>query len=444
MVASRVVAEPSRPLRPVHHALAGLLFLMLALLAIARPANTFIPLWMPGLLGWVALGLLWGTLKAPQKGQSLILLVGGLAAALVAWKQGVVPAPAAFLRTNVDLVALLAGVGFLRLVALPRETRKRSMEKGSGAFARTLFGSHLLSSVINLSALFIVADRLLPANGDRARVLAPLTRAFSAAAFWSPFFAAMGVALTYAPGARIHTLVVQGLPLALLALLITFWEARRASPHRLEDFVGYPLHFEALWLPASMVLGVLLLHWWLPGVSIILLVAALSILLTVVVLVVRAPQRAFEALAGHVTAGLPRQAGEFTLFLAAGVFATGMGYLFKAYASSLVLGDFSLMTAWVLLVVMVLLALIGVHPVISITMAGVWLAPLSVDGNFLGTLFLCVWAIGVVAAPFSGMNLALAGRYGIRGRAILRWHRHYLPVMLLAAMAALAFYFPDS
>ena len=441
MGASPAVDEGDRGFR---HGLAGLLLLILTLLAIARAVGGGIPGWVPGLLGWVAIGLLWTRLKKMQKIQSLLLLAGGVTATLIALVQGVVPVPRVFLQANVDLVALLAGVGFLRLVAVPPRTRKRSRESGSSAFLRTLFGTHLLSAVINLSALFIVADRLLPANGDKARVLAPLARAFSAAAFWSPFFAAMGVALTYAPGARVDVLVLQGLPLALLALGLTYWELRRSDPEGVKNFVGYPLHFEALWLPAVLVVGVLLLHQWLPGVSIILLVAALSLLLSLLVLGVRAPGRAFQEWWGHVITGLPRQAGEFTLFLAAGVFATGMGLLFHANAGSLLLDHFDLLTACGLLLVMVVLAVAGVHPVISIAMAGVWLAPLALDPNMLGFLFLSTWAIGVVAAPFSGMNLALAGRYGVDGRTVLQWHIRYVPVMLVAAMIALAAYFPSS
>ena len=81
---------------------------------------------------------------------------------------------------------------------------------------------------------------------------------------------------------------------------------------------------------------------------------------------------------------------------------------------------------------MVLLAIIGIHPVISIAIVGTWLAPLSVDPNVLGTLFLSVWAVGVTASPLSGISLALIGRYGLSSRSILLWHYRYALVMLVA------------
>ena len=424
-------------------AIAGLLFLSLTLLAVARPLSPGVPHWLPGLTGWLAFLLVWHRLKRAQKFQTGLLLGGGLAAGLWGGAQGEELAPVAFLQANVDLVALLTGVGFLRLVTVPPAAETGAAETGRWAFLRTLVGTHLLSSVINLSALFIVADRLLPSNGRDHRVLMPLARAFSAAAFWSPFFAAMGVALTYAPGASLPVLVLHGLPLAVLALAWTQWEMQRKDAGRLAGFVGYPLRWEALWLPLAMVAGVLLLHALLPGYSIILLVAALAMLLSAVVLTIRVPRRAVARLFGHVATGIPRQAGELTLFLAAGVFAVGVGRLFQAQADVLVLSDFHVISAALSMTAMIGLAWIGVHPVISIAMAGAWLEPLALDGNLLGTLFLCVWAIGVVAAPFSGMNLALAGRYGVEARDLLAWHARYVLVMLIAAIGLLVWCYPQ-
>lgn len=443
MAVNRAMADSRAGAGPTDK-LAGLLLFLLMLLAVVRPLVPTVAAWLPGLLGWGAFVLLWHRLGRPHRYQTALLIAGGALAALVARAKGVVLEPVTFLRANVDLVALLTGVGFLRLVSVPQGDARQAREQGAVALLRTVLGTHLLSSVINLSALFIVADRLLPLNRDRRAVLLPLARAFSSAAFWSPFFAAMGVALTYAPSAQWHVLVLHGLPLAAVALLWTVWESRHQDPEALSRFVGYPLQWEALRLPLVMVAGVLMLHWGLPGMSIILLVAALSVTLSVAVLMGRDLRQGVHAFIGHVLTGIPRQAGELTLFLAAGLFAVGMGGLFQAYAATLALDRFGLDTAAILMATMVVLAVLGVHPVISIAMAGTWLKPLSVDGNLLGTLFLCVWAIGVVAAPFSGMNLALAGRYGVRAREVIGWHLRYVLFMFVVAVGLLFLYHADS
>ncbi|BAO43857.1 conserved hypothetical protein [Thiolapillus brandeum] len=421
--------------------LGGWCLLGLACLAVAHAVLPAVPLWMPVSLGWVALILLAPRLCSLQGLQFLILLIGGCLAGGIAWHRGQSPDIIRLLGANTGLVALLVGVSFLRLVSLPREGHEAAAPVGRRAFAQTLLGTHLFSAVINLSALFIVADRLMRQNQDRKIVLAPLARAFSAAAFWSPFFAAMGVALTYAPDAHVGVLIAQGIPLAIISLGWTYWQFSRTAPEVWEEYRGYPLRYEALWLPILLVIGVVLLHLVFPAVSIILLVAGLALFMSAIMLWFRQPGMAMAEWTGHVTRGLPRMSGELALFLAAGVFATGLGQLFEVYASSLLLSAFSLWVALLLLAVMVALAVLGVHPVISISVAGVWLASLHVDSNFLGTLFLCVWAVGVASAPLSGMNLALASRYGIRAGSILRWQGSYVAFMLLAIVPLLGFYY---
>ena len=420
---------------------AGVCLLGLACLAVADGFVHALPRWPTVALGWIALALLSPRLQGGQRLQFLALAGGGAVAAGLAWSRGYAPAPLHLLGANTDLLALLVGVSFLRLVSRPDEVGGKPGRQGRGAFIQTLLGTHLFSAVINLSALFIVAERQLGNAAGRRIVLAPLSRAFGAAAFWSPFFAAMGVALNYAPGAQVGVLLAQGLPLAGLALAWTVWQFSRSDPRQLREYRGYPLHPRALWLPASLVAGVLLLHLWLPAVSIILLVAGLSMALSAVVLLMRGPGQALRELGGHVVRGLPRMAGELALFLAAGVFAVGLGGVFAAYAHRFDLPGFALWMALLVFAAMVLASVIGIHPVISISVVGVWLAPLHLSGNFLGTVFLSVWAIGVVADPLSGMNLALAGRFGLRAGDIVRWHLGYALFMLPASMPLFALYY---
>lgn len=82
-------------------------------------------------------------------------------------------------------------------------------------------------AVINLSVLFIIGDRL-ERNGtlERRQVLV-LSRIFCAAAFWSPFFVAMAVALTYAPGLQLSRILPFGVVATLLAMGLTAWQVER-------------------------------------------------------------------------------------------------------------------------------------------------------------------------------------------------------------------------
>jgi hypothetical protein len=412
----------------------------MTLSAVAYPFIQASPPWLSGVMAWLALLFLLPCLALVQRIQASILFIVGVISLAWAWSRGVPPDMLTLINSNNSLLTLLAGVSFLRLVTLPAAGQDDALPRGRGAFIRTLAGTHLFSSVINLSALLIVADRLARKHRLQRNTAVPLARAFSAAAFWSPFFAAMGVALTYAPGASLPVLVLQGLPLACIALVYTFFECLWTDRDRLQHYAGYPLHFSALWIPGVLVIGVVAVHRLHPEISVLLIVASLSLLLTVLVSLLRNPREAMPSLRLHTLTGLPAMSGELALFLSAGILSAGLSGLFRSFDGLLPIAVFNFPVAASSLLAMVALSIAGIHPVISIAILGAWLAPLHPDPDLLGTVFLCSWAIGVVAAPLSGMNLALHGRYGVRGKSVIRWHYRYVLVMLLAAILLLGWY----
>jgi hypothetical protein len=258
------------------------------------------------------------------------------------------------------------------------------------------------------------------------------------AANWSPFFAAMGVALTNAPGAQLPTLALFGMPVAALALGYTAVElGRRAEA---SEFAGYPLHFGALWIPALLALLVLLIHQLRPQIPILTLVSALSLTVTIVVVLAREGTEGRRRFAAFVRTGLPRMANELTLFLAAGVLATGIAAAVDFSGISIGGGSFGALEAAGLLLGMVFLSALGIHPVISIATAGGLLAPLEPDPNLLGMVFLMTWALGVTLSPFSGMHLAMQGRYGIDSYRFLGWNWRFALVVLGVDLVALFAY----
>ena len=96
--------------------------------------------------------------------------------------------------------------------------------------------------------------------------------------------------------------------------------------------------------------------------------------------------------------------------------------------------------ASLLLLIMVALASIGVHPVISIATAGSLLAPLHPDPNLLAMTFLMTWASGVTSSPFSGIHLALQGRYDVSAYALARGNAGLILLMLCMDTFALHLY----
>lgn len=417
---------------------AGGLLVVALLLSVAHGVGTGVPAWCAGSAFWLAGLALTARVRGLQRVQTLLMIAVGSAGLMFAVLQGGDAQLGKALSSNQALLAMLAGVSFLRLISLPGVDADEPDPRGPRALWRTLLGVHLFGSVINLSAIMILGDRQSRRAPLTALQAIVLSRGFSLAALWSPFFAAMGVALSSAPGAQLPVLSLVGLPLAAFGLALSAWSLRRHAAA--DDYVGYPLHFAALWIPALLALLVLITHAIWQTVPILTLIAGLSVALTVIVLLARHGIGATESLRSHVSSGLPAMSGELALFLAAGVLSAGIASAVDSSRLVVDLDGFGAGAASVLLVLMVGAAVAGVHPVISIATAHGLLVPLAPDPNLLGITFLMTWATGVAASPLSGMHLGMQGRFGIDARAFLRWNARFTLLMLAIEVCALHLY----
>jgi hypothetical protein len=416
---------------------AGWLLLAAILLSIGHGLGLGlgVPAAWPGVAFWAAGLLLASRVAGLQRTQTLLMLLVGVAGLIFAAVAGAGVQLDKALASNQALLAMLTAVSFLRLISLPEVAGDERDPRGRSALWRTLLGVHLFGSVINLSAVMILGDRQSRAQAMTPLQAVVLSRGFALAAHWSPFFAAMGVALSNAPGAQLVVLSAVGLPLALLGLAVSGWRLSRWTDAAV--YRGYPLHFEALWVPALLAALVMLAHGLWPAVPILTFISGLALGLTLLVLLVRHGAAAPARLVGHVREGLPRMSGELALFLAAGVLAAGIASAVDGSGWSLQLAHFGATQASLLLVLMVGLSAAGVHPVISIASAHGILAPLAPDPNLMGITYLMTWAAGVSASPLSGMHLAMQGRFGIDARGFLRWNGGFVLFMLLADILVL-------
>ena len=417
-------------------ALAGAL-LTLMIIASVAPGISLLP---AGVLGWTAALLLSDRLSRRQRIQCTWLI--GLGGAGIAWGalHGAPLNLTQILAGNQGLISLLAAVSFLRLVTRPDAGNGDAPPRGRRALWRTLIGVHLFGAVINLSTIVILGDRMTTRGRLGKRRALALSRGFAAAAFWSPFFAAMAAVLTYAPGAQPAIVVMAGLPMAALSLWLTAREIDPENPTGGAPFVGYPMRFNALWIPGLLVAIVLIFQILVPRWSILAIIALSAPPLTVVILTAREGRGAWPPLRDHIRHGLASTVNELTLFLAAGVLAAGLISLTGPLGHWLPFEQFGPPQASLLLLVMVGVAAFGVHPIITIAVGGVWLAPLHPNPNFLAITLLMAWGIGVPANPLSGLHLMMQGRYGIDSYAFLCWNAGYVLKCLGVGVALLYLY----
>ena len=320
---------------------------------------------------------------------------------------------------NQYLLTLLIGVGFLRLIATPKKIKVKELPKGEKSFLKTYFGVHLFGSVINLSSLILVADKMYKKASLSSLQVLLLTRAFASDAYWSPFFVAFAAAITYAPNLNTFVILLNGLFLSLIGFLITYVEVKKDKDFDISEFRGYPISFDTLYLPFMLAFLVLLTHSFFPDIKVIVLISIFSISLTFLVLPMK--KGFFKAkikFKNHILEELPKMKTELSLFLVAGMFGILVGSILLGLKLTLSFDNFDWFIASILLAIFIILGFIGIHPIITIAIIGDFLS--GVNHTLLAITFLMAWATTVSTSPFSGLNLTIVARYDFDAKEIFK------------------------
>lgn len=412
-----------------------------ALLSAALASSVIGLAWRPAMLAaggltWLAGLLLLGRLSLRYRVIVLILAAIGIAGITIGLAHGERPNWTLVLAGNQPLISMLVAVSFVRLVA-PRGGTDHDAPVGRTAVWQTTAAVHAFGSVINVTALDIVANRIFRALPLPRPELMVLSRGYSAGAFWSPFWGASAAALTYAPGAHLPILMGVGACLAAVGLGISGLQITRAFGSDVDKFRGYPLTLDTLWLPLTLVAAVLSLHFLLPAVPVTGIIMICAPALTVVLMVRRHPRRTPARLIGHARRNLPAMRGELAMFLSAGLLTAGFAVLIDVVGLDLPVPRFGVFEAWVFVLLMVALSAIGVHPIISIAVAASVLAPLHPDPTLFAMCGLIAWGVQAAGGPLSGLNVVLQARFRVDTFRIAQWNLSYVVAILILAYPTL-------
>ena len=337
---------------------------------------------------------------------------------------------------NQYLLTLLIGVVFLRLIATPKKEKNIVFPKGKNSFIKTYLGVHLFGSVINLSSLILVADKMYKKSALTNAQIVLLTRSFASDAYWSPFFVSFAAATTYAPNLNTSLIMLNGIILALVAFIITYIDVTKNKEFDIQNFYGYPLSLENLYLPVILATLVLVTNHFYPNTKVIILVSLFSISMVFVLLPFKTSlNEARKLIKKHILYELPKMKSELSLFLVAGVFGVLVGSILIGLNLSLPFKIFDWQIASILLLIFIFLAFIGVHPIITIAIIGDYLN--GVNHTLLALTFLMAWSTTVSTSPFSGLNMTIVARYDFSSKEIFRLNIFYALKMYLICILCL-------
>ncbi len=420
-------------------ALSGWLLMAGLLLSLVSGFSAWLPGYVAGIPIWCASALYFPHVRSAQKKQIVLLVaVGAIGLGYGMWHGLDRHYFLKALEANQVVVFMLVAVGFLRLFAVDEMRESEALPMGKRALLRTLFGAHLFGAVLNMSSVVIVGDKL----ASQAKLVPTqgllLLRAFSICALWSPFFAAMGLTLVSAPGAHLTTLVLFGIPASLIALALSGWQiVRRVDADKV---YGYPITLQSLWMPCLLATIVMFAHHYCPAISVLSLVSLISLLFIFAWMPVKQGRMGVRKIRIHIESGIAASRGEVVLFSAAALLASGVAALLASLNIQLAPEHFGPLQASMTVVVLVALAMTGMHPVTSVVLAGSVLAPTVSDPDLLGLTLLMGWSLGITLSPFSGIQLSIQSRYDISAKTLLALNWRYIVTMLVVCSATIWVY----
>ena len=339
---------------------------------------------------------------------------------------------------NQYLIILLVGVGFLRLLFDPKKEDLNHNTKGKSGFLKTYLSLHLFGSMINMSALLLVADKLYKQKQKLSNLqLILLTRAFSSDAYWSPFFVSFAVAMTYAPKLELFYVSMNGLILAFLTFIVTYFEIKNRED--LSQFVGYPLNLQNLIVPFSLAFFVLFIHYFYEDIKIIVLISLLAFVLPLVVLPIKKGiRKTISKYIKHISEDLPNMRSEISLFLTAGMLGVSVSSVLNGIGFSLPfdsVGSFDYKSAAIVLAIFIFLSMVGIHAIITISIFGHMLQ--DFNQTLVAITFLMAWGLTVSTSPFSGLTLTLYSRYKINMKELVKTNFPFLLKMYIFCIGLL-------
>ena len=149
----------------------------------------------------------------------------------------------------------------------------------------------------------------------------------------------------------------------------------------------------------------------------------------------RSLKDSLNILNSHILDELPKMKAELSLFLVAGMFGIIVGSILMGLNLSLPFEVFDWQIASILLLIFIILAFIGIHPIITIAIIGDFLS--GVNHTLLALTFLMAWSTTVSTSPFSGLNLTIVARYDFSAKEIFRLNIFYAFKMYLFCVLCL-------
>lgn len=306
--------------------------------------------------------------------------------------------------------------------------------------------THFLGIILNIGAVAVVYGLVREnVRGDSQRlIISAINRGFNTSVMWSPYFAAMALVLgkMRVPWSSI---AMYGFFMAMIGLAGGFlmdYSHYREKGKRVQARTEIKPESRNILLTiffcGILLTAVMLALEWFSGLNMISIVCIIAVLFPLFWSFLPAHKEVYrEGVRNYFGVTLPLLRKEAVLFLSAGFFASAIA---ESHISKYILDIVKGMAGYGLLSLqltiiftIVLMAIIGLHPVIPVSvLATSAVSPGGLPAGSFAMVLLAGWALANVSSPFNAVNMMLAGFSGKNPIEVsVRWNLRYVMVNAL-------------
>lgn len=281
-----------------------------------------------------------------------------------------------------------------------------------------------------------------------------MMRGFACCMLWSPYFVNVGLVIalfdvswfTIGGFGFILAILYAGLSAVFLSR-INFTEEKIISNEEITAKASSSL------LPLLRFTGIFILlsfvTYYMLEISMIIVVCFLAVIVPSFYALVKREATGFSHyLTSQITGSFWKLKNELAIFIAAGFFgtalsATAFGEIISTLLLQWTLGSVLLFTLLIMLVT-VLLALIGIHPIIIIIGIGSSITPaaIGISPEYAALLLLVSWTVATQLSPFSGQVLMASRLMNVKPTEITKQNALFVLVcFIVLSIVMYSFYF---
>ncbi len=313
---------------------------------------------------------------------------------------------------------------------------RRYVHTNSRFYLLVSFISAFIGSLVNMAAVPLVHQISLASDisSNKKLLSVAISRGFTTGTIWAPTTAAIALIIELT-GVEWPVFFPYGILFGIIAGLIGYTMmllvlrktdnsfapvAAKTTSVDKEINANAKINFRKvleLSFFGSILIFLITIVSLITGISTINVVSITSLVFPVIwlALIGRLPVLIREFKGGYFTERLPKLKNEIVLFVGAGLFATSISYShlgdYVPQFLNLIVGNNALLLAVVIIYGSLTLAILGVHPIITVTILSGTVSPAAYGATptYMALILAISWAMGVTISPSAANVIAISG-----------------------------------